>query len=97
MWEIYGKKLTKSEPIIGTSKAFLDQIIWDGINEKMRLGFFEEKKIATWFAENIKNGTSKKSWLITIEDKLNNLTEEIGYTERDNSHKKVRQYKMDRS
>jgi hypothetical protein len=98
MYEIYGLKMTKSEAVTGTNQPYVGEIVWDGANKKMRLGYFENKDAALFFAENVKNETDKKSWKITLENKEDNFVQEIHYVERDSSHRRrVYQHKMDKN
>lgn len=80
-FKIFGQKLTKSE---GFNHSVTGEIIWDGENKLTLLGQFKDIKAGRFFAENVKNNTSKKSWRIELINDEINLKEEIGYVDREN-------------
>jgi hypothetical protein len=79
-YKVYGLKLTKSDSFADSKGVE----VWNGINQKTLLGQFVEIQVAINFAENVKNNSPKKSWLITVENSELGTSEEIGYTEREN-------------
>lgn len=89
-FRVFGLKTIKSEPFINPD----GNVIWDGVNVEILLGQFKINESALLFAQNVKNNTSKKSWRIVLKDIVNNIEEEIGYTEKANYGKnKVYQFR----
>lgn len=64
MFTIYGERYKNYDPIVDPKSK---EVIDDGSPKRIRLGQWDNKKIADGMAENIKNSVAKRSWKIWVE------------------------------
>lgn len=64
MFTIYGKRYHSYNPIIDTKTG---EVLDDGQPKRVKLGGWEEEKLAKRMAENIKNSVPKRTWNIWVE------------------------------
>lgn len=62
---IYGERYHKHDPIVDSRT---NEVIDDGTPKKIRLGSWDDKKLANSMAENIKSNVPKRSWRIWVEN-----------------------------
>lgn len=64
MYTIYGERYKNYEPIVD---AKTKEVIDNGEPKRLRLGQWDNKKVADNMAENIKANTAIRSWKIWVE------------------------------
>lgn len=61
-YTIFGLKLAKREPIIGTAKGFEGQVIDDGVNRPISLCSSDNEQVVDAFLASIRERIHGKSW-----------------------------------
>ena len=64
MFTIYGERYKNYDPIVDHKSK---EVIDDGSPKRLKLGQWDNKKIADNMAENIKNTVPSRSWKIWVE------------------------------